>query len=127
MRRSRRVNPVSAKRRAAQAEREEIRLQVFARDRRCLLAAMRGSHPGVPSCIAPMLTPHHLRKAGQGGDYSVENLVALCAGHNDWLETLEGARFGESAGLVIRRGTTHVQAWALMRGAGLVNYGPDGT
>lgn len=117
-----RLKPMSAKRRAGAAEGAKIRRQVFARDRfRCLLEG----HPGVPRCHGP-ITPHHMRKAGQGGAYTMVNLVTLCAGHNDWLEEADGARFGEEVGLVIRRGRTHEEAWALLIRAGLVTYGPEG-
>lgn len=122
MRRSRRVKPISDKRAAERRARDAVRLEVFRRDQRCLLAG----YPANPRCLAPMLTPHHLRKAGQGGAYTLENLVALCAGHNDWLETREGAQIGEALGLVIRRGRTHDEAWTLMQAAGLVNYWWDG-
>ena len=36
-------------------------------------------------CFGP-LTYHHLRKASQGGAYTMENGACLCAGHNVWVE-----------------------------------------
>lgn len=119
-----RLRHTSPRRRAEAADREAVRLEVFRRDGRCLLVGR--DHPGIPRCVAPMSTVHHLRKAGQGGPYTAENLVMLCAGHNDWLETTQGARFGEDVGLVIRRGRTHDEAWRLLRAAGLVAYWWDG-
>jgi len=119
-----RINAMSEKRRARQEEGAKVRQQVFQRDRfRCLLDGR--PHPTVPRCHGPA-TVHHMRKAGQGGAYSMVNLVTLCAGHNDWLEEADGARFGEAVGLVIRRGTTHDEAWAALEQAGLVTYGPGG-
>lgn len=48
----------------------------------CRLA---GAPPPWGTCIGPP-TPHHLRKASQGGQYVRENLVVLCAGHNGEVE-----------------------------------------
>lgn len=61
-------------------ERASIRQTVFDRDRRCLLV---GTVAG--PCRGPA-TPHHLLKSGQGGPYTVQNLVTLCAWHNGWVE-----------------------------------------
>lgn len=75
-----------------------IRAAVFARDGRCMLAHLPhagncGGHP----------TPHHRRKASQGGGYTLANLVAACSVHNDRLE--ENADMAAAArveGLVLR-------------------------
>lgn len=78
-----RLKPVSDKRRAAAPERAEVREQVFARDRhRCRLD---GAADVAGACRGP-LTPHHLKKASAGGEYTLTNLVTLCAGHNTWVE-----------------------------------------
>lgn len=122
MRRSR-LRPVSARRASESIARGEVRRAVFARDNlRCLLAGQ----PSTPACFG-ILTPHHLRKSGQGGPYELANLVTLCAFHNDWLETATGAGYGQSTGLVIRRGYDVDWAWSTMRAAGLVAYWWDGT
>jgi 5-methylcytosine-specific restriction endonuclease McrA len=74
---------VKAKR-AGQAK-PPIRNAVFERDGyRCVLAGIAGTG-GLPECWG-RLTPHHLKKAGQGGAYSTENLVTLCVRHNDDVE-----------------------------------------
>lgn len=62
---------------AQRATEAEIRLRVFQRDRCCILRALDRTH----RCVGP-LTPHHRRKAGAGGAYSMANLVTLCAGGN---------------------------------------------
>jgi hypothetical protein len=118
---------MSARRAAASIGRGDVRRAVYTRDgHRCLLAVPGSGQPGVPRCIGP-LTPHHLRKSAQGGPYSEANLVTLCAGHNDWLETATGAGYGQAVGLVIRRGSDTDWAWTTMRAAGLVRYWWDGT
>lgn len=92
-----RIRPISRKRAAARDERAEIREQVFARDRhRCLLSTY-----GVGPCSG-RLTPHHLRKEGQGGPYTVDNLLTLCSIHNDWVEDVPDLAW--ALGLVVRRG-----------------------
>jgi hypothetical protein len=92
-----RLRPVSAKRRARRGEDAVVRAAVFARDRVCRLW-------GEGRCFGP-LTPHHRRKASQGGGYTLENLVALCAHHNEALEAdAERADRARTMGLVVRRG-----------------------
>jgi 5-methylcytosine-specific restriction endonuclease McrA len=83
-------------------EKRPIREAVFARDmHRCQLADLGGCFGG--------LTPHHRRKASQGGGYTVENLVSLCAHHNDELEAdADLASLARERGLVVRRDDT---AW----------------
>lgn len=93
----------SAKRRALREERARVRLIVFARDSwRCqagVLPALRHYSP----CFGA-LTPHHVVKASQGGKYEEQNLVTLCAHHNELLESdANFARLGRRYGLV-RRG-----------------------
>lgn len=78
----------------------EIRAEVYRRDGRCRLERV----PGAGMCHGP-LTPHHRRKGGQGGGYTTENLVALCAHHNDELEAdADLALLGRTMGLVLKRG-----------------------
>jgi 5-methylcytosine-specific restriction endonuclease McrA len=113
MKRSR-LNPRSAKSKAADAEHDLVREAVFARDGyRCLLAGRRD----VPPC-AGYLTPHHLAKASQGGAYVKEGLVTLCSFHNGWVE--DHPNLAHEKGLVCRAGDTLLLCWARMRAAGLV-------
>lgn len=83
---------------AERRDRDAIRDAVFERDGyRCRLGHYS-------PCYGP-LTPHHRRKASQGGTYTLENLVALCASHNDALEAdADLAAYGRSVGLVLRTG-----------------------
>lgn len=80
--RSRKALPrESRKRREAVKSHRAIREAVFARDRYLCRMPIAVGGP----CVGP-LTPHHVRKASQGGGYTVENLIALCRFHNDWCE-----------------------------------------
>lgn len=78
-----------------------VRRDMLARDgHRCQLDNV----PGAGRC-AGRLTPHHRRKSGQGGGYTLENLVTLCAGHNDRLEAdADLALLARTMGLVLKRG-----------------------
>lgn len=69
-------------------------------------------------CFGP-LTPHHLRKAGQGGPYLRSNLVPLCAHHNDEVENRPDD--AEALGLNVRRQVDHEEAARRRAAAGLVN------
>lgn len=110
-----------AKRSSARVEGwPEIKAAVYARDGRCLL---HGSGVG-GGCFGKPLTPHHLRKSGQGGPDTVENVVTLCGFHNDWIET--APRAAHLLGLVIWAGETTEGAWRKLRCNQLVTYGPDG-
>ena len=93
MKRGGKLSPTSKKRLAELPARKEVREAVFARDKRCVM------HGVWDACSGP-LTPHHLLKASQGGNYSEDNLVTLCAYHNTKVEDEphEACRFG----LVIR-------------------------
>lgn len=97
--------PLRAKRLTAdeRLDRDEIRQHVYRRDHyRCVLRDVAGAG----ACFGG-LTPHHVRKAGQGGAYDVANMRALCAGHNDRIESdAELAVLARSLGLVKRRGDT---------------------
>jgi hypothetical protein len=117
-----RINPMSRKRLAATEARAEVRRQVFARDGRCLLRGIDGAGP----CLGRR-TPHHVLKASAGGPYSVENLVQLCAHHNDWIETTDGQLLALSVGLWCRHGDTLEACWRRMTVLGLVTYDPEGT
>jgi 5-methylcytosine-specific restriction endonuclease McrA len=95
-----RIKAQSAKRRKANASHVAIRQQVFERDR--FLCRLQGA-TGAGECFGP-LTPHHVRKASQGGAYSVDNLASLCAHHNVQLEAdADLSRLAEQMGLVARR------------------------
>ena len=81
-RRRKRVKPMSDNKRAEVDTHAPIREEVFYRDgRRCRLAPF---FPDV-ECFGP-LTVHHIVKEGQGGGYTLENLVSACARHNDLVE-----------------------------------------
>lgn len=103
----------------AKAEQREL---VYARDQQvCRLAHIWPHNQGVvPSCIGP-LTPHHLRKAGQGGPYTLINLLTLCAGHNDWIEAAP-RDLVHGLGLVMNRGDTYDEVWARLLAAGIVDW-----
>lgn len=63
-------------------ERDLVREAVFLRDQmKCRLATVQAAGP-----CGYQMTVHHLKKASAGGAYSLENLVTLCAVHNDWCE-----------------------------------------
>lgn len=71
-----------------------VRDAVFERDDyTCQAPPEWGSHFGP-------LTPHHLLKASQRGQYTVENLITLCAYHNEYVENYP--RAAQKAHLVIR-------------------------
>ena len=94
----------SAKTIAAASGHDLVREQVFARDRFCQVHHLGYRSYAVGRCYGP-LTPHHRRKASQGGAYSTENLVVACLAHNEALEADAGlARWAHSVGLVVRRG-----------------------
>jgi hypothetical protein len=123
-----RLRPVSRRREDDRPERDGVQAFVFYRDGlRCRLENFDLAEPvvRVPRCVGP-LTVHHVRKAGQGGPYVPLNLVALCAGHNDWLETADGATWGRGRGLVARRGDDLIECWARMRAAGIVEWNHAG-
>lgn len=110
--RRRRLRPRSEK----ATEQREVAVpivdEVYERDgHRCVLAAYP-SH----QCFG-RLTPHHLRKTGQGGPWAAVNLVTLCAHGNGWVEN--EPTVAHTIGLVIRTGETYADAWARMRTAGL--------
>lgn len=80
--RSRKPLPaMSTARRAGTAERAAVRRAVFERDRWACQLKDR-----TPNDCHGVLTVHHLRKASAGGPYTADNLVALCAGCNVWVE-----------------------------------------
>jgi hypothetical protein len=81
--RSKRINPISAKRAAGTSDRAAEREAAFDRDG--WLCRLASTYAQSGPCFG-VLTPHHLVKASQGGPYQRENLVALCAYHNGWVE-----------------------------------------
>ena len=112
-RRRRPIRPVSERRQAARDAAEPVVQAVFDRDHGCV--AHRA--PGTPPCRG-RVTPHHLRKEGQGGLWSLDNLVTLCQGHNGWVEDQPDA--AHALGLVIRRGEDITDAWQTMLAAELL-------
>jgi hypothetical protein len=76
---------------------EAVRSAVFERDGGCLL-----HHHG--NCAGVPLTPHHRRKASQGGKYTELNLMTLCSFHNDELEAdADFALWALHHGVVLKR------------------------
>lgn len=114
-----RLAPVSEVRRNRRGAAQPIIDAVFARDGGCILR--RHVHV-VGRCYGAPMTPHHLRKAGQGGTWTASNLVTLCAFHNGWVENWP--QTAHRLGLVIRTGEIAADAWARMRAAGL-SVGPE--
>lgn len=113
--RGKRLAPRSAKRVVADEGKPAVREAVFARDRhRCLLSRARDTWG---PCMG-VLTPHHLRKAGQGGAYHVDVLVTLCACHNDMVE--DRPTDAHALGLVCREGETVDGCWAKLAANGLL-------
>lgn len=68
-------------------------------------------------CMGPS-TPHHLRKQNKRGGWELDNLVTLCARHNDWVENDE-PDLAHELGLVVRNGESVYAAWDRMVAAGL--------
>lgn len=101
----------SEKRQAARANELEVTALVFACDGGCRLAVLPDH-----KCSGP-LTPHHLKKASQGGKWTAANIVALCAGANRWVE--DYPRRAWQLGLVCRRGERLSDCWSRMSAAGL--------
>lgn len=97
----------------------KVATYVELRDGGCLLRdAHRRRLPSfdVPPCFGS-LTPHHLRKDGQGGDYTPDNIVCLCVLHNGWVE--DQPNTAEALGLVVRREVTHAVAAARREACGI--------
>ena len=117
-----RIKPRSTKTEGMDIAKAEQRELAFARDRQvCRLAHIWPHNQGVvPPCIGP-LTPHHLRKAGQGGPYTLINLLTLCAGHNDWIEAAP-RDLVHAMGLVMNRGDSYDEVWARLVAAGIVEW-----
>lgn len=121
IKRTARKSPTPARRSSSSPvvdRKAEIRAEVYQRDRVCRLAGV----PGAGRCHGP-LTPHHRRKSGQGGGYTVENLAALCSHHNSELEAdADLALLARTMGLVLKHGDTWTEAhdrfWALVRREG---------
>lgn len=116
----------SAKRKPT-SDQVRIRHAVHERDgRRCRL-----QDSSVGSCWK-RLTVHHLLKAGQGGPFSMLNLVTLCPWHNQWVEC--DRQLANTWGLYVSpmsQGTFTLadpgKAWERMILFELVDYWWDGT
>jgi hypothetical protein len=102
-----RLRSQSEKRTERRASVQPVVDAVLARDGGCVLR----NHRGAGDCSGQD-TPHHLCKAWKGWDWTLDNLVALCAGHNGWVEDHPDDAF--LLGLVIREGTTPAGAWLAM-------------
>jgi hypothetical protein len=108
IRRKTRLRSTSDKRARLRASVQPVVDAVLARDGGCVL---RGHQLSTGDCRGPD-TPHHLRKAWRGWDWTLDNLVTLCAGHNGWVE--DHPHEAHALGLVIRDGDTYADAWAAM-------------
>lgn len=113
------LRPKSAKKAKADRLKPPIRAALYKRDGGCVLAGAELVHDRVPPCFGGP-TPHHMRKEKHGGDYNLANLVTLCAGHNDWVETEPILSW--KLGLVCRSGEILDECWRKMRAAGLVAW-----
>lgn len=110
--------PAKSVRRAAQRDHElAVTEQVFRRDGGCIL-----SHLASHRCHGT-LTPHHLRKQSAGGQWTLENCVALCAGANGMVEDEPG--WARTIGLVVRAGLSPAEAWQRRVDNGLIVRGPQ--
>jgi hypothetical protein len=94
------LRSVSKKRADAADERRAVREQVFERDGHMCVLKPLVADGSVPPCRGKRETFHHLEKASAGGDYTVENGVTLCAGHQVFVEDHPAEATG--LGLVIR-------------------------
>ena len=100
-------------RKAERPQRDAVRAAVLKRDGyRCRLASglTPSLHGGGP-------TYHHLLKEGQGGAYTVENGICLCAWCNAWVEAEPNEAW--RLGLVQRRGETPAVIWRRLWAHGL--------
>lgn len=93
------IRRMSNKRRADLARRAAIRDVVFVRDNFTCRLRLAALLPIVGFCSGP-LTPHHVQKASDLGEYTVENLVTLCAFHNGLME--DQPRLAYDLGMVVR-------------------------
>lgn len=97
MERRARLKPMSDKRRAELPDDDVIRQQVFARaGYKCQIKPLLAGTRWV-KCWG-ILTMHHLKKDGQCGETSLDNCIAACAGHNQWVEN--EPRLARELGLV---------------------------
>lgn len=83
-----------------------MREAVFARDRWTCLLARHGKVLGTVCHFG--ITPHHLLKESKQGEYSMVNLITLCAAHNDAVELHPTEAL--EMGLTVARGIDHVEA-----------------
>lgn len=86
MKRGGRLSPTSKKRLVELRGRPAVRAAVLERDGGCLLHLGRELNDGSWGPCFGGLTYHHLKKASQGGEYTIENGATLCAHHNDLVE-----------------------------------------
>lgn len=93
--RSKRLKPMSDKRRADLPRRKAVRAEVLARDGRCVAEGWRGE------CFGP-LEFGHIVKASQGGAYETSNGWTVCDRHNILTELYR--KEAEELGLVNVKG-----------------------
>jgi hypothetical protein len=83
--------------------RPEIRERVFQRDlylcRLSPFGSLNQDGRDWGPCFGIPQTPHHLLKEVHGGEYTLDNLVTLCSGHNQMVEDYPDA--AHAIGLVI--------------------------
>lgn len=111
-----RLRPVSRRKAKERRQAEPVVQAMYKRDhRQCALRFLR---PETGDCMGPS-TPHHLRKQSkERGGWDLDNLLTLCARHNDWVENGDPA-LAYRLGLVVRDGEDVYQAWDRMVAAGL--------
>lgn len=101
----------SAKRKDEAPTRAAVREAVFERDgHTCRMRALENH-----DCLGH-LTPHHLRREGQGGEYAATNLIALCAAGNDGVDTMAEAH---AFGLVQYGSDSPAEVWRRLYEHGL--------
>lgn len=90
MKRGRRPNPMSDRRRAELPDRHAVVEQAMERDRRQCQAKVRGIVTEV-RCWGP-LDPHEIipKSAWRAGWLVLDNIIILCRAHHDWTEEHRG-------------------------------------
>lgn len=87
------LRPVSLRKLREKRAERKVWEQVKERDKTCRLTALGGT------CFGP-LTPHHVKKASQGGRFTLSNIVAGCAHHNGMVENEPALAY--SLGFVVK-------------------------
>ena len=92
----------SAKRADRRPVEERLFLAILERDGGCVVAGEPWVD-GIHECSGPN-TPHHRRKQSGGGEWTMRNLVVLCAGANTDVEDFPGWVREHYPWLVVRFG-----------------------